>query len=188
MLHCYFHLDFINNILLAPVSDSNIAQLQRYFLVHQHSSGVGSFVHYINFSDDSYCPFAIRIQLPGHEQSIASTHILIGRDYTENNGPFIPSITHTHILSDPLYVMTLVIYSYFGDTRQINDGQVRTGRTIDCYDDRLVDYLLLPSCFLVSKHLYLVPHHVEIFELLIGQFFELGIWLIDLPFNHWSVD
>lgn len=61
MLDGHLHLHLIHNVLLTPVPNPNEAQLQRYFLIHQHPTSIGAFIHDIYFGDDPNSPLALWI-------------------------------------------------------------------------------------------------------------------------------
>lgn len=69
-LDCRLYSDSVDNILLWPVLDTNETQSQEHVLAFNHSLGVCTFVHDINFGDNSDSSNTFWIQLSGHLQTV----------------------------------------------------------------------------------------------------------------------
>lgn len=58
---CFLDRDLINNIFLGSVLDTNVAQSQWYFQIHDHALSVSSSVHDVNLGDDTDGADTLRI-------------------------------------------------------------------------------------------------------------------------------
>lgn len=70
LLDGLLHGNTIHNILLGPVLDSDKAESQLHVLAFEHPLGIGTFVHNIDFCDDTDRPNTLWIKFPRHLQTI----------------------------------------------------------------------------------------------------------------------
>jgi len=136
-----FNTDPVNNVLLRPVLDSNKAQSQTDILSFQHALGISSSVHNIDFCDDSDGPYSLGVELASHLQPIGSGHVCVGWQNTQNNCSRITDVSRGHVPRDLLNIVGLVrsLHWNSGDSRQVDQSQVRTSVRIDCQHNWLVD-------------------------------------------------
>ena len=94
----------IIDIFLSSVDDTDVPQFEMDLLIHQHLLGGGTFIHDVDFGDDSNGPLLASIPLSGQFQTVGDCHVLICRDYTEDNGLWIFAIPSCHICGNLLDV------------------------------------------------------------------------------------
>lgn len=62
--------DLVNNILLRSIFDTDIAETELHFLIHDHLLGVSTTVHDIDLCDNTYGTDTLFIELLRHLQTI----------------------------------------------------------------------------------------------------------------------
>ena len=65
-LNCSFNSDSINDILLWSILDTNESKSQLNIFTFKHSLSTGTFVHDIDFSDDTNCSDTFRVHISSH--------------------------------------------------------------------------------------------------------------------------
>lgn len=85
LLGC-LHSNPIDDILLGSVLDSDETHSQVDVFTFDHSFGGGTFVHDIDFGDDTNCSNTLWINTSCHLKTIRGGHIDIGWKSTQNNG------------------------------------------------------------------------------------------------------
>ena len=134
---CDLDGDSIIDIFLSSVDDTDVPQFEMDLLIHQHLLSGGALIHDVDFGDDSDGPLLASIPLSGQFQTVGDCHVLIGRDYTEDNGFGIFAVPGCHIGGDLLDVfLTLDVDP--GDARQVDHGQVGAIVGVDSEFDGVV--------------------------------------------------
>lgn len=133
LLHC----NFIDDVLLRSVSNSDKSQLQRNLLIQKHFLRVSTFVHDVYFRDDSDRSFSSLVEVFGELESVRSGHIGIGWDHTQNNCSLINAISLGHLCCYFENVL-LTLHIDSRNTGQIDDCEIRAIVRIDCQLDWVV--------------------------------------------------
>ena len=102
------NFDFVVDVLLRPVLDSHVPQLQRYFSIQYHARSVSTSVHDIDLSDDSEGPSSFGVPLPPEVQTLRSSHVSVGRNDCQDDGPVLLAIPLGHFCGDFLDIVDLV--------------------------------------------------------------------------------
>ena len=84
LLSC-FHSNPIDDILLRSIFNSNKTHSKMYIFTFDHSFGGGTFVHDINFCDDTNCSNTFWINLSSHLETIGCCHISVSWKCTKND-------------------------------------------------------------------------------------------------------
>ena len=114
----------IIDIFLGSIDDTNVAQFEVNLLIHQHLLSGGALVHDIDFGDDSDGSLLVPVPLPSQFQTVGDCHVLIGRNYAEDNGFGIFAVSGCHFGGDLLNVF-LALDVDPGDAWQVDHCQVR---------------------------------------------------------------
>ena len=113
----------IIDIFLSSVDDTDVPQFEMDLFIHQHLFGGGTFIHDVDFGDDSNGPLLVPVPLSGQFQTVRDCHVLIGRDHAEDNGFGIFAVPGCHFGGDLLDVF-LALDVDPGDARQVDHGQI----------------------------------------------------------------
>lgn len=81
----FFDGDSIDDILLGSVFDSDETHSQIYIFSFDHSFGGSTFVHDVDFGDDTDCSNTFRIDGSCHLKTIGGGHINISWKGTQND-------------------------------------------------------------------------------------------------------
>lgn len=118
-----FNRDFILDILLRPVNNTNIPKLEPDFLIEQHFLSTGSLIHDVNLGDNTDSPLLLHIPLSGQFETIGGWQVLICGDNTQDNSLGVNAVSFCHFCCDALYIL-LPFHVDSGNAGQIDDGQV----------------------------------------------------------------
>ena len=122
LLNSSLDCDPINNVLLRSVLDSDETKSQVDIFTLDHSLSIGSFVHDIDFSDNTDGSNTLWINFSCDLKTIRGGHISIGWKSTQNDGSWVTNISHSHCTSDLLNIVWLIRACHWNssDTWQIN--------------------------------------------------------------------
>ena len=120
--NCFFDCDSINNVLLWSVFNTNETKTKSNIFTFYHSFGTCTFVHNINFCNDTNSSYTFRIHLSCHLQTIRGSHISICWQNTQNNCSWIRHVSCRHCSCNLLNIFWLIRPLHWNScyTRQIN--------------------------------------------------------------------
>ena len=168
----------VNNILLRPVFDADKSKSQLHIFAFNHSLGVGTLVHDIDFSDDTDSSNTFWVQLSCHLKSIGGSHISIGWENAKNNSSWVTNVSLGHSSCDLLNIVWLVRSSHWnsGNTRQINQCEIWACVRIDLQHDWFIYNIFTLSTNLISQEINSLLDLLEVLELLVGNLLEFRPW------------
>lgn len=114
----HFHRHSVIDILLRSVDNTNVSKFKKNFLIHKHLLSTGTFVHDINFGNNSYSSLTFSIPLSSKFKSIRCGKILVSGYNTKNNSFRITTISFCHFCCDSFDVF-LAVDIYTSDSWQI---------------------------------------------------------------------
>jgi hypothetical protein len=172
------HPHLVVDVLLRTVLDPHVPQLQRNLAVGDHGSSVSPSVHDVDLRDHSQRTGALGVPTPGQVQPLRSSHVSVGRNNSQDNCPFLSTVTFGHFDSDLFDVCDLVPHGNLSDSRQVDESQVGTLVRVDSQFDGLVDNTLVPASHFLSLVLNGLPNVVEVRVLLVlAQLLEDAVGL-----------
>ena len=173
-LDCLLDANSVNNILLRPVFDSDKAESELDILALEHAFGIRSLVHDVDLGNDANGSDALWIEFPGHLQAVGSSHVCVGRQHAKDDCPVIAAVPGCHVLGYLLDIFILAVDRNTSDTWQVHHGQVGACVRVNVQNNWFIDdVLFLPADFVCQK-VYSVLYFLEVGELFIWDFLELG--------------
>ena len=178
-LHLLFHRrsdrDLILDVLLGSILDSNETQTELDLLVHDHSLGVGSSVHNVNFGDHTDCSDTLGVNSTRHTKTFLSSHISVGSHDGKHDSSRVLHVPLGHGPRDLLDILGLAFDRDQSDAWQIDKCQVWAGMRVDVEYDRVINDVRGCAANLISQGDNLVLHLLEIGEALALELLrELG--------------
>ncbi len=126
-------------------------------LIHKHFDCSCTLIHNIDFSNNSNCSLTIFIPLSGQLQTIRNSQVLVSRNYTQDNRLRILAIKTSH-LSCQLFYILLPLHIDSGDSRQIDNGEIRTIVGVNTQFDGIIDDVSILTSYIVSQLLNVHSH------------------------------
>lgn len=108
--------NFVIDVFLRPVLDTDEAQFEWNFLIENHLGGVCTSVHDVNFCDNSQSSGSFRIPLPSQVKALRSRHVCICWNDSQNDGSLFSAVAFGHI-SGYSFDVHLLTNRYTSDTR-----------------------------------------------------------------------
>lgn len=141
----------INNILLRSIFNSNEPESKSNIFSFNHSFGTCTFIHDIDFSDDTNCSNTFWVNLSCHLQTIWSGHINICWKHTKNDCSRIIYVSISHRSSNLLNVIWLIGTSHrnTSDSWEIYKCKIRTGWWINMECNGLINNVLTLTAYLI---------------------------------------
>ena len=112
-----FHGNLVDDVFLSSVLNTNVAEAEMHFLVHEHTLGVDSTVHDVDLGDDTDGTDTFGIELASHLKAIGGSHILVCRHHTKDNSARVLHIPAAHSFRNLLDVSLLRLKCDPGNTR-----------------------------------------------------------------------
>ena len=103
-----FDWNSIDNILLRPILNSNETKSKCDIFSFYHSLSTCTFIHDINFSDDTDSSNTFWVNLSCHLKTIGSGHINISWEYAQNDCSRITNVSISHRSGDLFNVIWLI--------------------------------------------------------------------------------
>lgn len=171
-LNSCFDSNPIHNILLRSVFDSYEAKSEVNILAFEHTFCVGTFVHNINFCDNTNCSYTFWIKLTSHLKTIRCSHICVCRQYTKNEGSWISAIPCSHIFCNFFDVFILTVNWDSCNTRQIHHRKIWTSVRENVENNWFINNVLLLSADFICQEIDCFLHFLEVSEFFIGYFLK----------------
>jgi len=151
LLDSSFNWNSINDILLGSVFDSNETESKSDIFSFDHSFGTCTFIHDIDFGDDTDSSNTFWIDLSSHLQTIRGGHIDVSWEHTQNDCSWITNISICHCSSNLFNVIRLIWTSHRNtcNTWKINKCKIRTGWRINMECNSLINNVLTLTAYLI---------------------------------------
>jgi hypothetical protein len=107
----------IDNIFLSSVLNTDVAHAKWNLLVHNHTLGIGTSVHDVDFSDDTDCSDTFGVELSCHLEAVRGSHIGVGWHDAKNDSSWVANVSVGHGASNLLNVIRLISNSNTSYTR-----------------------------------------------------------------------
>ena len=175
LLHRRFHRDLVLDVLLGSVLDSNETQTELDLLIHDHTLGVGSSVHDVNFGDHTDCSDTFGVNSARHTKTFLGSHISVSSHDGEHDSSRVLHVPLGHTPRDLLDVLGLAFDGDQRDAWQIDQCQVWAGVRVYVEYDGVINDVCGCAANLISQGDNLVLHLLEVGEALALELLrELG--------------
>lgn len=146
-----FDWNSIDNILLRPILNSNETKSKCDIFSFYHSLSTCSFIHDINFSDDTDSSNTFWVNLSCHLKTIGSGHINISWEYAQNDCSRITNVSIGHRSGDLFNVIWLIWTGHWNtrDTWEIDKCKIRTGWRINMECNSLINDVFTLTAYFI---------------------------------------
>jgi len=169
---------------IVTYSNADVAQSESHVFSFNHALGISTFVHDIDFGDNSNSPDALRVDLSGHLQTICGGQVCVCWTYSENDSSRIRHVSVCHGLCNLLNVLRLVRAGHWdsGNTWQVNKRKIWAGFGVNREHNWFINNIFALSAHFVCQKVNGLLYFIEVSEFFVRNFFKLAPRL-----RSWSV-
>ena len=164
----------LRNVLLAPIDDANVPELQRHHLAAEVRARVRAAVHDVELGDDADRALALRVHEARERQGVAVREVAVRRGDGEDEARLALDVANDHLANLVLDVRGLVPHGHARDAGKVHERHREHVRGTDLEADLLLAHALVRPDPAVRLRLDLLAHSLEVGEDLAGAVEELA--------------